>query len=51
MTEKKSFELEICPEAAEGLAAQNYRCAECLNRTSHSKYYLGRFNNHRKKIK
>lgn len=41
IAETQSFELEICPEAADGLAGQNYRCAECLNRTSYSMYDFG----------
>lgn len=40
VSEMPSYEEEVCPEAEHGLAAQNYRCAECLTRTSHSTYTL-----------
>ncbi|KAK6628738.1 hypothetical protein RUM43_002554 [Polyplax serrata] len=34
VTEKPTYIYDICPQAENGLANQNYRCAECLAHTS-----------------
>ncbi|KAL0279818.1 UNVERIFIED_CONTAM: hypothetical protein PYX00_001300 [Menopon gallinae] len=34
ITENPKFNTDICPEAEDGLASQNYRCAECLTHTA-----------------
>lgn len=40
VTEKPTYIYDICPQAENGLANQNYRCAECLAHTSISKYLI-----------